>query len=315
VQICTLVDSIGTPALWAGFTALVLALLALDLGVFHRRPHSVGFREATLWSAAWIGLAALFGAGVWAWAGSERGLEFATGYLVEKALSVDNLFVIALLFRGLAVKAEHQHRVLFWGILGALVMRLGFILGGGALLARFHWMIYLFGGLLLLTGLKLLVQKEKPPEPDKGLAVRALRRFLPVAPADGARFTVRAGGRLHATPLLLALVAIEATDLVFAVDSVPAVLAISQDAFIVFTSNVFAILGLRSLYFLLGGLLDKFHYLKVGLSAILAFVGAKMLLVGTFHIPVLASLAVIAGILLISILASLIRAHRRPLPA
>jgi tellurite resistance protein TerC len=302
-------QSIGTPVMWAGFLVLIALMLAVDLGVFHRKVHRIGMREAAAWSAVWIALAALFGLGVTLHAGGERGLEFATAYVVEKALSVDNLFVMAVIFGALRIEPEHQHRVLFWGIVGALVLRLAFIFGGVALIERFDWTLYVFGAILLLTGIKLLVTREARPDPENSLAVRAVRRVIPVGGPDGARFLSRAGGRWHATPLLLALVAIEGADIVFAVDSVPAVLAISHDPFIVFTSNVLAILGLRSLYFLIGGMIDRFRYLKVGLAGILVFVGGKMLLADALHVPVLVSLAAIAGLLAVAIVASLLRAE------
>jgi tellurite resistance protein TerC len=301
-------DTIGSPALWAGFIAFVLAMLAIDLGIFHRKAHAVGMKEAAVWSAVWVGLAAVFNVVVYFRFGPERALEFTTGYLLEKALAVDNIFVFVVIFAAFAVPAIYQHRVLFWGVLGALVMRAAFILAGGAFLQRFHWAIYVFGAILALTGLKLLLQRQHEMHPEKNPVVRAFRRFFPVTDEfSGDRFTVLRGGRRFATPLLLTLVAVEVSDLVFAVDSIPAIFAITTDPFIVFTSNIFAILGLRSMYFLLAGVITKFVYLKIGLSVVLIFVGAKMLLMDVYKLPIVTSLVIIAGILGISVVASLIR--------
>ncbi len=302
------IETIGTPLLWGGFLAFVLAMLVLDLGVFQRKAHPVGMREALAWSAVWILLALAFNAGVYAWFGPERALEFLTGYVIEKALSVDNLFVFLVIFSYFRVPATYQHRVLFWGILGALVMRAAFIVAGGALLQAFHWVIYLFGGVLLVTGVKLLRQRESDIHPERNPLVRLVARAFPVSPKEHAgHFFVREGGRLAATPLLLALVAVEASDLVFAVDSIPAVFAVTRDPFIVFTSNIFAILGLRSLYFLLAGGLARLRYLNVGLASVLIFVGAKMLIVDIYKVPIAASLAVVAALLGLSVVASLYR--------
>ena len=308
------VDSIGSPALWVGFTVFVLAMLALDLGVFHREAHEVRVREALGWTAVWIALALVFNLGVYFWFGSERALEFLTGYVIEKALSVDNIFVFIVIFSMFAVPARLQHRVLFWGILGALIMRAVFIVLGAALLQRFHWIIYIFGAFLVFTGIKLLVQRSDEVHPERNPLFRLFRRFVPsVADYRDAKFTVVEGGKRYATPLLLVLVAIEATDIVFAVDSIPAIFAITTDPFIVYTSNIFAILGLRALYFALAGVMGKFHYLKVGLSLVLVFVGAKMLLAGIYKIPILASLAIIVALLAGSIVASLLRRPGKPL--
>jgi tellurite resistance protein TerC len=291
-------DTVGTPTLWIGFTGFVLAMLALDLGVFHRKAHEVHFKEALTWSVVWVALAAVFSGLVWTWFGPERGLEFVTGYLIEKALAVDNIFVILVLFSAFAVPAAYQHRVLFWGILGALVMRAAFILLGAALLERFHWMLYVFGALLVLTGLKLLVRREQAPRPQDNPLFKLFRRLVPSVPEyHGDHFTVVKDGRRYATPLLLVLVAIEATDLVFAIDSIPAIFAVTRDPFIVYTSNIFAILGLRAMYFLLAGVIERFHHLKVGLALVLTFVGTKMLLMDVFKIPVGVSLAVISLLL------------------
>jgi len=306
-------DSIGTPPLWIGFTLFVLAMLALDLGVFHRKAHVVGVREALVWTTVWIALALLFNLGVYVWFGAERALEFLTGYVIEKALSVDNIFVFLVVFAVFAVPAALQHRVLFWGILGALIMRAIFIVLGAALLQRFHWVIYLFGAFLVFTGIKLLVQRAGEVHPERNPLFRLFRRWVPSVPDyRGAHFIVVEGGKRYATPLLLVLVAIEATDLVFAVDSIPAIFAITMDPFIVYTSNIFAILGLRALYFALAGMMEKFHYLKVGLSLVLAFVGVKMLLVGVYKIPILVSLGVIVALLAGAVVASLLRPPTTP---
>jgi tellurite resistance protein TerC len=298
--------SIGTPGVITGFVLFVLVMLGIDLGVFHRKHHAVSFREALIWSVVWIGMALIFNVGVYAWYGSEVGLEFFTGYVIEKALSVDNLFVFVAIFSYFGISPIYQHRVLFWGIIGALVMRALFIVVGGAMLSHFHWTMYLFGGLLFLTGIKLLRQKDSEVAVDQTFAVRTLRRLFPVAERHhGARFFIKEHGRLFITPLFLALVTIEVSDLIFAIDSIPAIYAITSDPFIVFTSNIFAILGLRSLYFLLAGMLGKFKYLKVGLAGVLVFVGTKMLVSGVVKIPVLISLAVIGCLLLASVLFSL----------
>lgn len=297
--------SIGTPALWIGFVAFILAMLALDLGVFHRKSHAVKMSEALGWSVVWISLAFVFNAGVYFWFGPDRALEFLTGYLIEKALSVDNLFVFLVLFSYFAVPAKLQHGVLFWGIVGALIMRAGFIAAGTALIQNFHWVIYIFGAFLVFTGIKLLAAKESEIHPERNLVIKMFRRLVPcVSEYRGAKFSVKEGGRRYATPLLLVLITIEATDIVFAVDSIPAIFAITTDPFIVFTSNIFAILGLRALYFLLAGMLGKFRYLKVGLGLVLAFVGIKMLVVGLINIPIAISLGMVAGILGISVAAS-----------
>jgi len=306
-------DSIGTPPLWIGFTLFVLAMLALDLGVFHRKAHAVGVREALVWTAVWIALALGFNVGIYVWFGVERAFEFLTGYVIEKALSVDNIFVFLVVFAVFAVPAALQHRVLFWGILGALIMRAIFIVLGAALLQRFHWVIYLFGAFLVFTGIKLLVQRAGEVHPERNPLFRLFRRWVPSVPDyRGAHFIVVEGGKRYATPLLLVLVAIEATDLVFAVDSIPAIFAITMDPFIVYTSNIFAILGLRALYFALAGMMEKFHYLKVGLSLVLAFVGVKMLLVGVYKIPILVSLGVIVALLAGAVVASLLRPPTTP---
>jgi tellurite resistance protein TerC len=300
-------DTVGSPLMWGGFTAFILAMLALDLGVFHRKAHEVSVREAFLWSVVWIGLALSFNLLVWQWFGPTRGLEFLTGYLIEKALSVDNVFVFLVVFSFFAVPALYQHRVLFWGIVGAIVMRAIFILAGAALLERFHWIIYVFGAVLVATGVKLFLQRNEQMDPGKNVVLRLFRRFVPSTDEyHGQRFTVVKNGRRYATPLLAVLVAIEATDLIFAVDSIPAIFAVTRDPFIVYTSNIFAILGLRAMYFLLAGVMDRFRYLKPGLAAVLVFVGVKMMIVEIYKIPIAVSLGVVAAILTVSIVASLI---------
>ena len=301
-------ESIGTPVLWVGFTAVILTLLALDLFVFHRKAHTVTLKEAGLWTVGWVSLALLFNAFIYAWAGTDAGLSFSAGYLVELALSVDNMFVFALIFGMFAVPPAYQHRVLFWGILGALVMRFVFILTGAALLETFHWIIYVFGAFLIFTGIKILRQREHTMDLEHNVALRVFRRFVPMTSEYvGQRFTIVKAGKRVATPLLAVLVLVEATDLVFALDSVPAIFAITDDPFIVYTSNVAAILGLRSLYFLLAGIMDRFHYLKVGLGAVLVFVGVKMAGADVYHVPIAASLAVIVLLIGGSVILSLLR--------
>jgi tellurite resistance protein TerC len=309
------VESIGNPALWTGFLAFVAAMLALDLFVFHRASHEVRFREAAAWSAVWVGLALAFGAGVWTWAGREAGLLYLTGYVVEKSLSVDNIFVFVVVFSTLGIPSRYQHRILFWGVLSALVLRAVMIFAGVALLDRFHWLVYAFGAVLVITGVRLfLTWRSGGTEGGSERRLLAwVRRVLPTTERlDGQRFVTLEAGRRVATPLLLALVLVEVTDVIFAVDSIPAILAITTDPFLVFTSNIFAILGLRSLYFLLAGLVDRFSLLKLGLSAVLVFVGVKMTLVDVVHVPPAASLAVISLLLGASVAGSL--ARRRPLP-
>ncbi len=297
--------------LWAGFNLFILAMLALDLGVFHRKSHEVSLKEAVAWSAVWVTLALLFNAGLYFFRGPDPAVEFLTGYLIEKSLSVDNIFVIALIFSYFAVPPAYQHRVLFWGILGALVMRAGFILAGAALLSAFHWIIYVFGAFLLFTGVKMALMRDAEIHPEQNPVIRLVRRLMPVtASYQDAHFFVRQGGRWAATPLFLVLAVIETTDLVFAVDSIPAIFAVTSDPFIVYTSNVFAILGLRSLYFLLAGVMGKFRYLKLGLSAVLVFVGVKMLLIDVYKIPSSVSLGVIAALLTVSVVASLVKSRR-----
>jgi tellurite resistance protein TerC len=302
--------------LWIGFNLFVLAMLALDLGVFHRHAHVVSLREAATWSAVWVALALLFNLGVWHWAGAEKATEFLTGYLIEKSLSIDNIFVFALVFSYFAVPALYQHRVLFWGILGALAMRAAFIAAGSALIAEFHWILYVFGAFLVATGVKMAIAPAHGLEPARNPVLRLVRRWIPVTDEyDGQRFFTRRAGVLTATPLFLVLVLVETTDLIFAVDSIPAIFAITTDPFIVYTSNVFAILGLRSLYFLLAGVMHRFRYLKLGLAAVLVFVGAKMLLAELWKVPAAVSLAVIASLLAVAIGASLLRSSPPAPPA
>jgi tellurite resistance protein TerC len=294
-----------TTWLWVGFNLFVLAMLALDLGVFHRSAHAVSAKEAAAWSVVWAALALAFNAGIYYFYGAQAGLEFLTGYLIEKALSVDNIFVFLLVFSYFRVPAEHQHRVLFWGVLGALVMRAAMIGAGAYLIARFHWILYLFGAFLVITAIRMATQDERAIEPEANPIIRLVRRLMPVTNAyDGQRFFTRVNTRLAATPLFIVLVFIEVTDLVFAVDSIPAIFAVTQDAFLVYTSNVFAILGLRSLYFLLADMMGRFHYLKLGLSAVLGFVGTKMLVADVFKIPIGISLGMVALLLGGSVLAS-----------
>lgn len=302
---------------WAGFGAFVLTMLALDLGVFHRKAHEAKMREALTWSGTWVGLSLLFNLGIYlGWIGAYAGaaarqqaaLDFLTSYVIEYSLSVDNVFVFAVLFSYFAVPPVFQHKVLFWGILGALVMRAAMIFAGIALLHAFHWVIYLFGAILIFGGVKLWRNEEVEIEPQKNPVVRLVRRFMPVAHGDhGQRFFIRENGALAATPLFVVLVLVEWTDLVFAVDSIPAVLAVTDDPFIVFTSNVMAILGLRSLYFALARIMQRFHLLHYGLAAILVFIGVKMLTADFYKVPTLVALGVVAGILVVSVIASLLR--------
>ncbi len=320
----------GSIWLWVGFNLFVLGLLALDLGVFHRKAHAVSVREATIWSVIWISLSMLFNLGIYffwqdlvptsAYSNGEAALAFFTGYLIEKSLSVDNIFVFVLIFSYFSVPPKYQHRVLFWGILGALVMRAILILVGAALIKEFHWIIWIFGAFLIFTGIRMAFHKNEELHPEDNPLVKVVKRFMPVTHEyRGASFFVREAGQLMATPLLLVLLIVESTDLVFAVDSIPAIFAVTEDPFIVYTSNVFAILGLRSLYFLLAGVMDKFHYLKLGLSAVLTFVGVKMLMPDlselitgvSYKIPTLLSLGVVAAILVVAVVASLLRARRQ----
>jgi tellurite resistance protein TerC len=295
--------------LWVGFNVFVLAMLALDLGVFHREAHVVTFRESIAWTVVWATLALVFNAGVWYFAGAQKALEFFTGYVIEKSLSVDNVFVFAMLLSYFSVPPLYQHKVLFWGILGALAMRAAMIALGAALIAEFSWIIYVFGAFLVLTGIKMAVKREEAIHPERNPVVRAFKRLMPVtSDYREDRFFVVENGLRHATPLFVVLLLVEVTDLIFAVDSIPAIFAVTTDPFIVYTSNVFAILGLRSLYFALAGVMDKFHYLKIGLGVVLAFVGVKMLLAHSpYKLDTLLSLGVVVGILAVSVVASLLR--------
>src|SRR6185369_1149059 len=268
----------GLTGLWIGFSLFILTMLSLDLGLFNRKAHTIRQREAWIWSGVWVTLAMLFAALVFHYQGSTRGLEFQTGYLIELSLSVDNLFVFLLIFSYFKVPAKFQHRVLFWGVMGALVMRLTMIFVGAALINRFHWIIYIFGAFLVYTGFKMFRHDEVDIQPDQNIAVRVVTRFLPISRHyEDDKFFTKANGKVMGTLLLLVLVVVEVTDLVFAVDSIPAIFAVTRDTFIVYTSNVFAILGLRSMYFLLAGVVEKFRYLRTGLAIVLTFMGRKML--------------------------------------
>lgn len=292
-------------ALWAGFSLFLIIMLALDLGVFHKESHVVEFKEAMIWSGVWVGLAVLFNIGVFSYFGQIKGMEFLTGYLIEKSLSVDNVFIIALIFTYFNVPRQYQHRVLFWGVIGALVMRAILIAVGATLIKEFTWIIYIFGAFLIFTGIKMYLQKNEGIDPDKNPVVRFFKRFIPVTDQyNKEKFFLIKEGRRYATPLFIVLLLVETTDLIFAVDSIPAIFAITQDPFIVFTSNAFAILGLRSLYFALAGVIYKFYYLKAGLSVILVFVGLKMMLIDVFKIPIVFSLGFVALVITVSIIAS-----------
>lgn len=319
-------ESIGTPVLWAGFLAFVALMLLLDLGVFHRQAHTIRIREAVMWTLVWITLALIFNAGIWMFGGPDRhdlAIKFLTGYLIEKALSVDNIFVFIIIFSFFRVPPAYQHRVLFWGILGALVMRGVFIWIGMGLL-QFKFMVYVFGAFLVITGIRILLPKKEEIHPERHIGVRLFRKLFPVAPATrdgkpvdyGPQFLTKIDGRTFATPLFMVLFVVEITDLLFAVDSIPAILVISDDAFIIYTSNIFAILGLRALYFVVGGMMDRFHYLKFGLGLILVFIGIKMVghdflkaKLGVNITPVI-SLAVVVVLLAGAIALSLLRPRK-----
>jgi len=297
---------------WVGFIAFVLVMLALDLGVFHRHAHEVRAKEAGTWTAVWVGLALVFAAGLYFVVGRHSALTFLTGYVIEEALSADNIFVMVLIFEYFRVPKSSQHRVLFYGILGALVMRGAFIAAGSALITRFHWVLYVFGGLLVVTGIRMAVRRDEEFDGEKSRIVRGLRRLLPMSPRyHEASFTIVENGRRFATPLLLVLILVEATDLVFAIDSIPAIFGVTTDPFIVYTSNIFAVMGLRSLYFLLAAVVDRFHLLKYGLALILTFVGFKMLTESWLDIDIVLSLVIIISVLAISIVASLVWAKDR----
>ncbi len=311
------------------FGALILTLLALDLFVFQRRSHTLKLREALAWSAFWVSLGLSFnvyiyfmyenhwfGAGLfdsYARTGTEAALQFFTGYLIEQALSVDNIFVFIVIFTYFAVPQKYHHKILFWGILGAIVMRLIFIVAGSILISQFEWVLYIFGLILVVSGWKMMRHDDTEVHPEKNVFIRIAKKLFPVATGfDSPDFFVRINGTLHMTSLFLVLITVETTDVVFAVDSIPAVFAVTRDPFIVFSSNIFAILGLRSLYFVLASVISTFHYLKMGLSIVLMFVGAKMIISDFFHVPILVSLLVVAGVLVTSILASVVRLRRLP---
>jgi tellurite resistance protein TerC len=294
---------------WIGFHAFIFLMLAIDLGVFHKKTHKVPVKEAIIWSSVWITLAMLFNVFIYLDSdfGETKALEFLTGYVIEYSLSIDNIFVFILIFSYFSVNDQYQHKILFWGILGALVMRAIFIFAGVALITRFHWIIYIFGGFLVFTGIRMLFQQETGVDPEKNAVVRFFRKFLPVSDSmHGDSFFIKKKSRLYATPLFLVLLIIESSDLIFAVDSIPAVLAISKDSFIVYTSNIFAILGLRSLYFAIAGIMGLFRFLKIGLAFVLTFVGLKMCFSEILEVPILFSLIIIISILLVSILASVL---------
>lgn len=278
-----------SPLFWVGFLALIASLLALDLGVFNRRAHAIRFKEALLWTVVWVTFAMLFNVGIFYWRGSDVAMQFLAGYLIEQSLSVDNLFIFLIIFAYFKIPHEQQHKILFWGIIGAIIMRVALILVGTALVTHFHWIFYVFGVFLIVTAIKMALQKESGIDPEQNTVVTLVRRFYP-----------------KAKPFFVVLMVIEVTDLVFALDSIPAVFAITTDPFIVFTSNIFAILGLRSLFFVLSGFMGLFHYLKYGLSVVLGFVGVKMLIADWYKIPIVAALAVVGGVLLLSVVASLI---------
>jgi len=291
---------------WLVFNVFILAMLAIDLGVFHRKPHAITIKASLIWTAVWVVLGLLFGVGVWYYQGSESGLEYLTGYLIEKSLSVDNIFVFLIIFQYFHVSAKHQHTVLFWGILGALVMRAIFIFAGVALITKFAWVQYILGAFLIFTAIRTAISTEQRVHPQNNPVLKLARKIMPVTDdyRDG-HFIVRESGKWMATPLLMVLLVVETTDLIFAVDSIPAILAITKEPFIVYSSNAFAILGLRALYFALAGLMERLRYLHYGLAAVLGFVGVKMLIETWVHIPVFVSLGVVAGLLTISVVASL----------
>ncbi|MDQ3073287.1 MAG: TerC family protein, partial [Bacteroidota bacterium] len=294
--------------LWVGFNLFIFTMLCLDLFVFNRKAHTIKVKEALLWTAFWVSLAIIFGLGIWYYQGVQLAKEFFTGYLIEQSLSVDNLFVMLLIFTVFRTPTAFQHKVLFWGIIGVVLMRILFILVGVALIEKFHWMTYLLGGFLIFTGIKMLVERDKEVHPDKNPVIRFFRKIMPVTDIyEGDKFFVKKDGRTWATPLFIVLLVIETTDIVFALDSIPAILAISTDPFIVYSSNLFAVLGLRSLYFALAGVMELFQYLKYGLSIILTFIGVKIMLANTkYEIDIDVALIVVAGILLLSVVISLL---------
>ena len=292
---------------WVGFNILIFILIAIDLGLLHKKSHVISVKEALIWSAGWIFISLTFNVGIYFWFGYDSALQFLTGYLIEKSLSVDNIFVFAILFSYFKVPPEHQHKVLMWGILGALVMRGALIAIGTALITNFHWIIFVLGAFLVYTGIKMALQKEISVNPEKNPVVNLAKKFIPISDDyDGDKFVTTVNGKKTFTPLLVVLLVVEVTDLMFAVDSIPAIFAITTDAFIVYTSNVFAILGLRALYFALSGVLNMFHYLKYGLGMVLSFVGTKMLISEFYIIPIPVALGAVAAILAISIVASIV---------
>ncbi|MFY9311189.1 MAG: TerC family protein [Bacteroidia bacterium] len=296
---------------WIGFNVFVMLMLALDLGVFNRKAHLISIKEALIWSGVWVFLAMCFNALIYYWQGQAKALEFFTGYVIEKSLSMDNIFVFVLIFTYFKTPAIHQHKILFWGIIGALIMRAVFIFAGVAILEKFHWTIYIFGAILIYTGYKMLIRKDKKIEPQKNPVIQFFKRIMRFTnEPHGANFFIKQNGKQFATPLFLVLIVVETTDLIFAIDSIPAILAITHDEFIVYTSNVFAILGLRSLYFALSGMIDKFRYLSQGLALILLFVGLKMLIGDFYKMPIHITLIVIVAILIISAIASLVFKHK-----
>jgi tellurite resistance protein TerC len=299
--------------LWVIFGVVVILMLALDLGVFHRKAHVIRLREAIVWSAVWIGMALIFNVGVYLYLGPEAGLNFLTAYVIEKSLSVDNIFVFLLIFSYFSVPAVYHHRVLYWGIIAALVMRAVFIAAGLTLIQKFEWIVYVFGAFLVYTGVRMALRKDEEIHPERNPVLKLFRRFMAVTPQyEGSHFLVKKEGRYMATPLAVVLLVVETSDVIFAVDSIPAVLAITYDPFIVYTSNVFAILGLRALYFAVAGIVELFHYLRYGLSFILAFVGVKMLISKVYHVPTKVALAVIAATVTICVVASMIHPHQAP---
>jgi tellurite resistance protein TerC len=292
---------------WVAFAAIVMVLLVLDLKVFHRKSRVITLKESLLWTAFWVALALLFNLGIYLWRGHGPALEFLTCYLIEESLSIDNLFVFLLVFSYFAVAPAYQHKVLFWGIIGAIIMRLAFIEVGVTLLERFHWVFYIFGAFLVVTAIRMAFQRDEKINPEKNVVLRLFRRFVPVTSSyEEDRFFVKRAGRFVATPLFIVVLVVETTDLVFALDSIPAALAITLDPFIVYTANIFAILGLRSLYFALAGVMRLFHYLRYGLVVVLIFVGVKMLIADFYKIPTEIALGAVVGVLLISVIASII---------
>lgn len=296
---------------WVLFIVFIVAMLAVDLGIFNRKDHEVKVKEALAWSGVWIALALSFNAIVYFWRGPEIALQFFTGYVIEKSLSIDNIFVFLQVFAYFSVPAIYQHKILFWGVLGAIVMRAIFILAGVALITKFHWIIYVFGAFLVFTGIKMVLAENKEVHPEKNPLIRLLRRFMPISKDyEGGRFLIKRGGIVMATPLMVVLLVIETTDVIFAVDSIPAILAITTDPFIVFSSNLFAIMGLRSLFFALAGVVKKFYYIHYGLAAILVLVGVKMIVSDFYKLPSTAALAAVAAILSLSMIASVLWPRR-----